>query len=387
MKIYLKYASLIFVVLIGLTACTEKKVEYFNLNYVVTKDLSVKPGDQLPNNFRLLSNYYLDSNCNNKIYVPNVVFIRPDLDKEKREELAPPLSSLNQFRKSLGLLSAVNLIEDYDENISNLKTPSILAEKSTKVIVVADMQNTYPNAMVVKLEKTGNEEIENLRKQISDKLCKNADTSEMFLVFDSSIKSPPQTFTTLSDEIKKENEKISSENPQERKKDAEKIVEKYDKKVTEDPFAMYQLTKTIIYGKDHHEAFEHMEKAVRLAIAQGKAQELSKLIDEDIKQDLMRDKNDRTIWRLTTPDHQDHWLPIIKALIENNASLLDSEDHITSSNTPSPSLAFTKFGTLPGKSRKWQKITRIAANRVDTKSLRFFMTRYFTKPNYNRYMT
>ena len=53
-------------------------------------------------------------------------------------------------------------------------------------------------------------------------------------------------------------------------------------------------------------------------------------LEYKINQDLEADKNkaisERTIWRLSTPDHKHHWIPLIKALTKNDASLLHHDE-------------------------------------------------------------
>lgn len=278
----------------GLTACVERKVEYFGLNFVVTKDFAVRHDESLPNTFRLLSNYYLDSNCNSKVYVPNVVFIRPDLDQPNREELVSPLSSLNQFRKSIGLLSAVNLIQDYDENLASLKAPTILAEKSTKPIVPETLRTDYPNAIDLKLKESGGGEIENLRRQISATLCQQIDPGEIFLVVDAGQVIGPEIPPELQANADRDYQALAEEcntavkgskEGQVEKGEIRKIQQKLAKAqlaYTWDYRFTYEWAKLAIYGtRTHDEAFNLLYLSCEKAIGNGDADKMRRNIESD----------------------------------------------------------------------------------------------------------
>lgn len=328
MKRQFKCIFLFFISACFLTSCEDKKLEYFSLNVVVSKEFSGKAGDPLPSGIRQFSSYYQNGNCVGTVYVPNVTFIRPDLEKEKSQELAPPLSALNNVRKSIGMLSAVNLMEDYDELVPNLKTPALLVEKSTKALTQNELQAKYPDIIFVALNSANTEIYENLKKQISEKLCQNAVSDGIMLAFVTSPKDtvPPveEKPNTIAKEIEKKNEEILNESGTTKKKDAETTLVNYKDKA-KTWYEKYQLVKTIISSGDHHEAFELLEEAARLAIKEDKANDLISLINQDVASDMSRDKADRTIWRLTTKDHEHHWIPVVMALTKNDASLLHTD--------------------------------------------------------------
>lgn len=132
---YIKYKILYweYVLFIAscLISCKPKEIEYFDLTMYFTQPIEkVGENEPLPEKFGELMNYYDDTLTNKRIFVPKVKFERVDFDSPKRLDYEYVFSGLNKFRKSLGLLSANNLMRDYNKNIKRLKTPKILIEKS-----------------------------------------------------------------------------------------------------------------------------------------------------------------------------------------------------------------------------------------------------------------
>lgn len=131
--------------------------------------------------------------------------------------------------------------------------------------------------------------------------------------------------SALASRIEAENAAIAkAASEQERTIRAKQTAATYQAQAASDPFALYALCKTIIYGKEHNEAFELLERAARLAIEQGKAADLSRRIADDVEADRRMELRDRTIWRLSV-GHEHHWLPIIAALTTNNPKLLHAD--------------------------------------------------------------
>ncbi len=227
---------------------------------------------------------------------------------------------MNSWRKSLNLLSATNLIEDYDEHIPNLTTPQILATKSNASANIDATIQKYPSARLVTVNDSIMFQIANLRDEICKRLCNNSTAISAIILY----RSVGSTKSSFVPEIDAENVRIEKTKSQEQRGlMVVQTVEKYKPRIGDDPFALYALSKTIIYGQEHHEAFELLSEAAEFAIKQGKAAELYQRISDDIEKDLLRkDIRDRTIWRLSTPDHKKHWLPIVTALTRNDAKLL-----------------------------------------------------------------
>ena len=141
---------------------------------------------------------------------------------------------------------------------------------------------------------------------------------------------PPPTDTvpvppSLSEEIESRNKAIGAEREGTiRREEAREAVRGYRPKVGDDPLALYALSRTVIYGGEHHEAFDLLEQAARVAIRQNRAAELVAVINRDMDRDRQLDRSDRTVWRLST---HTQWLPIIRALAASDESLLsDDED-------------------------------------------------------------
>ncbi len=163
-----------------------------------------------------------------------------------------------------------------------------------------------------------------LNAKIQEITLLNTTTSVVVLINPTITQAAP--ILDVAAQIKQINDSISALNsPGKQKEKAKETIKTYTSQVEGDPLAMYQLMKTVIYSGDHHEAFEMLEDATRLAIKQGLAVQLYRLIAIDLQNDLNKDISQRTTWRLSTPDHKHHWDPLINALTKNDASLLHKD--------------------------------------------------------------
>lgn len=137
--------SLLIIVFAG---CGEvKKKKDFQLNIILSEPLAKSSDDPMPSFFdKLIRYYFADSICKDTVFVPRVFFIREDLGGEK-EEYTVPLSKLNNFRNSLGMLPADNLMEDY--NTAKLKSPQLLCKKSPPGIVSDSFDKDIPNLIEI----------------------------------------------------------------------------------------------------------------------------------------------------------------------------------------------------------------------------------------------
>jgi len=127
-------ALILFSIFLVFYSCTRKEIEYFDLNMVFYGPLDqsqYKENGKLPAEYSSLMNYYDDTVSHSKIYVPVVKIERGDFSPPKQLLYEFPLSGVNRFRNSLDMLSAPNLIGDYDKNISKLIIPGILVESNT----------------------------------------------------------------------------------------------------------------------------------------------------------------------------------------------------------------------------------------------------------------
>lgn len=176
---YITSATLIF-----FSSCTEKKIEYFKLNIVYSEPLTeLKEGDIMPSHLISLINYYEDTACTDRVFFPNVVFYRSDLIPSKNEEFVVPLTSVNEFRKSCNMLSGINLMEDYDENISKLKIPKLLIELSKSKNNGNIQLDKFQKVIIVPVDKFNVDSIKIVRDKISHGLCKGRSNDIITVMF------------------------------------------------------------------------------------------------------------------------------------------------------------------------------------------------------------
>lgn len=126
-------ALILFSILLVFYSCAQKEIEYFDLNMVFYGPLDqsqYEENEKLPAEYSSLMNYYDDTVNHSKIYVPLVNIERGDFNPPKQLLYEFPLSGVNRFRNNLDMLSAPNLIGDYDKNISKLRIPGILVESN-----------------------------------------------------------------------------------------------------------------------------------------------------------------------------------------------------------------------------------------------------------------
>jgi len=136
MKFIIFRLAVILVFIPLLFSCTPKEVEYFNLNIVFWEPIDgLKENESFPNQFAALMNYIEDTVTRKRIFVPLVKIERLDFNPTKKLDYEIPLSGLNNFRKSMNLLSYEHIKVDYEKNIKNkrLLVPGILVEKKGNI--------------------------------------------------------------------------------------------------------------------------------------------------------------------------------------------------------------------------------------------------------------
>ena len=179
-------------------SCEEKKIEYFDLNMVFYGPLvqdQIGEDDHLPSKYSLLMNYYEDTIGKNKIFVPKVNIERRDFDPVKKVKYEVPLSGLNNFRKSLDMLAAANLMEDYDNIIDEIVTPGVLIEPKGNIPdspAIEGMNNTIR----INLNTYNNESFKSIRNAIKDSLNKREASEKINLIFYTPV-SVPATLTVI----------------------------------------------------------------------------------------------------------------------------------------------------------------------------------------------
>lgn len=177
-----KFLVLILFLSLLFSCVREKKIEYFDLTMVFSEPLDSEENDPLPHIYADLMNYYEDTISNSKIFVPVVKLERRDYDPTLKLDYEFPLSGLNEFRESLGLLSAYNIIADYDDNLRELKTPIILIKPKGKEQFDIDKQE-YKNAFKIDLT-TFNDSVSNeIFVQIKNRLNAGKANGKIELVF------------------------------------------------------------------------------------------------------------------------------------------------------------------------------------------------------------
>lgn len=309
---------------ISVVSCQSQTVEYFELTVVAGQQLVGGSTDPLRSAIRSLANYCSDPNCSNEVFVPEVALVRADFEPSRIDKLQDPLSSLNRWRKKINLLPGANVIADYDEGWHNLTVPATFEQKSDHEVELNTMRQEYPSADILLIDDSLMARTEVLRERIASRFCKDGVSDIAIILYRSPIESqidPDRTAgsSLLSDSISERNKQNASQPLPKREPEANVIIAEFEKQAVaeQDPFALYELCKTIMHpeaGKNaHHRAFEMLKKAVNLAIKHGKRVELQNRISADLEADEKRPLSERTIWRLSD-GHADEWDPIVSSL-------------------------------------------------------------------------
>lgn len=143
-----------------LFSCTEQKIVPFSLFISTDKPLPTSQDGLLPAEYSTLLNYYDDT----VVYVPECTMERSDL--AYKEIVLVPLSGVNKFRKSLDLLSAINLKEDYTENINKVRLGKGLLKTEGKPGSDTVAREINPEAIVLDLQKYNNDTAKVVKKKI-----------------------------------------------------------------------------------------------------------------------------------------------------------------------------------------------------------------------------
>jgi hypothetical protein len=337
----IKYCTL-FIIIFSLASCKENVKEGMKeINITILFPEKIKnSNNELPSGIKKLLYPIEPQNCKETAFIPKITLTRIDFKKPKSVPLEIPLSSVSKMKKKVGTFTFNNLMTDYKEEIPKLKLDKLLTLNSEKEIELSNMAlNKYSidfiyasDSAIVKNERVFYTS-ESIRKHIKEGLCNSENTDFTILYYPnrrekiSSIKSITKIIKTQNNEI---SEKIQQENDSNHKKVERKVnnfISKYKPIVTEqekDYRPIYELMKTFIFGVHrHNEAYEMLKIASRVAILNGKSNELLLLINQDIENDKkIANKSLRTVWKLSV-GHFDDWCPIIKGLSENSIELLE----------------------------------------------------------------
>jgi len=95
----------ILVFCIFLYSCEEpKNARYYNLNIELNEPIpNLKESDPLPDYLKVFINY-TDTSSSSELLVPDVTFIRTDIQSANSFKLEPPLTWINKFRKGRDML-------------------------------------------------------------------------------------------------------------------------------------------------------------------------------------------------------------------------------------------------------------------------------------------
>lgn len=163
--------GLFLLIIMSLLSCNEKKIQYFKLNIVLDEPISnIKENEPLPPYLTTLMNY-IDTNCTNVLYVPIITFERSDFNPPKTLLYEIPISGVNKFRKSLDMLSSINLREDYDDNIKKLVIPKILVESKGSIQNVPTTSQHKSNTFELQINENSIESQSKLSEKIKKALC------------------------------------------------------------------------------------------------------------------------------------------------------------------------------------------------------------------------
>lgn len=195
MKQIIKFWCLLVIFLFN--SCQEKKIEYYSINIIQLSPIDATEGEPLDEGFKKLINYITDSANNNLVYIPKINVRRLDFSIEKNDSIIVPSNSINTFRKSMGMIAAMNIIEDYDEFVPTLNTPKILVDKGNKEINESEIMSKHPIALLIKIDDNFSQSLTNVYYQIKKGLENKKRKFEIIICNNSSL----QTIDTI-DEIK-----------------------------------------------------------------------------------------------------------------------------------------------------------------------------------------
>ncbi len=162
----------------------QQNIQPFNLTIVVAGNYPGLGSDSiLPGVFQMLGSYY-EGTCDSLLFIPAVDFIRSDIDPNKRIQFLQEINSINKFRKSLDLLSASNLKEDYDENQKKWKSPAILYEKSKhSQDSISLTLPVFDKSFVFSINNVSPDTIEKVRNEIAELLCSKSIAGNIGIIF------------------------------------------------------------------------------------------------------------------------------------------------------------------------------------------------------------
>ena len=157
------------------TSCTTQKIQYVDITVVLNDNNNSKENQPLNGSIKQLCNYFIDSNNNEIVYVPEITFERIDVNPIKSEKYKIELSQVYNIQKKLNTLPAKNLIKDYDEEvIPNLKTPALLAMPTGESISLNAIQSKYPDAEFIPMDDSLKIRIERYRSKIIKEVSDNS---------------------------------------------------------------------------------------------------------------------------------------------------------------------------------------------------------------------
>ena len=290
---------------------------------ILCNKLGEKPSDQLPKNIKHIISNLQSKKC---VSSDEALFVHAQLVTLKTagniRKLDAPQSAQEKFfntHSAKKLLQYIDTATIGSAFATSAKFDSTVISKTINSYDMVFIFNESPVKILVKnISTKSTNDLDTLLKDILSSIC-GKNVKKMLIIYD--------VFESVVEEIQNANEEILHETENARQGKAKEVIEKYENKIVDNPLAMYELTKTIIIDGDHHEAFSLLNKAVVLAIQQGKSVELYSRMGEDLKKDAkISNPRDRTIWRLAN-GHPKDWQPIINALINKDPNDLKKETH------------------------------------------------------------
>ena len=290
---------------------------------ILCNKLGEKPSDRLPKNIKHIISSLQSKKC---VSSDEALFVHAQLVTLKGAEIIRKLDAPQSAQeKFFATHSAKKLLQYIDTATigsafaTSAKFDSTVISKTINSYDIVFIFNESPIKISVKnISTKSTNDVDTLLKDILSSIC-GKNVKKMLIIYN--------VFESVVEEIQTANEEILHETENARQGKAKKVIEKYENEIDDNPLAMYELTKTIIIDGDHHEAFSLLNKAVVLAIQQGKSVELYSRMGEDLKKDTkISNPRDRTIWRLAN-GHPKDWQPVINALINKDPNDLKKETH------------------------------------------------------------
>ncbi len=313
--------------------CASKENKDFNLTIVVSQKLGESSHEKLPQD--IIELCFPIDDCSKYNFIPKPTLYRLGFEQETEKSLITPLE-----KRFAGNLKNPKLLKREIEKylstqtigeVFSLSNPAInlksqfeayLANLSSHTLIIFYSEN---NQQAKKYNVPVFNTIDDIRDTISQELCDKG-VKKVVVFLDPPLSDAAPQFKNITQddhtlqEIIEMNKTASQIKDEIKRKEAlEKVAYVIQKTGNPQNWRfVYELMKNRIYGKEHHEAFDLLKKAVIIAIEHNQGKYLLDLIEEEKDGEL----------RKLSRGHKQEWEKILMALKESDTSLLHAHEQV-----------------------------------------------------------